>query len=126
MKVAVVDPDRATYDSIAHELDAVRWFPDAESFLAELDRSDPPRAIVAEAHLPGVDGVALIGALRERGCAAPVVIVCENADVSTAVRAIRNGAADFLEKPLFGAALASCLRRLGQTGIADPHKSRIV
>ena len=50
--------------------------------------------------LPGMDGVALIGSLAVRRLGLPVLAVSGFADTPLVVRAMRAGAADFLEKPL--------------------------
>ena len=49
--------------------------------------------------MPGMDGLELQGELNLRECRLPVIIVTGNADVALAVRAMKAGAVDFLEKP---------------------------
>lgn len=119
MHVWIVDGDRSTYESLLAELSSVQWFPDAESFLAGLDGDEEPGVVVADAKLPGMSGTELIDALRARRHAPPVVLVCANAEVSTAVEAIRRGAADFFEKPVPRSLLLGCIRRLLENRQAD-------
>ena len=55
--------------------------------------------LVADIRLPGLDGVALVEELRRRGDRTPVVMVTGHGDIPLAVRAVRAGASDFVEKP---------------------------
>src|SRR3546814_14905022 len=55
--------------------------------------------------MPDVDGIEVQRILAERGVTMPVVIMTGHGDVSTAVRAMRAGAVDFLEKPFDKASL---------------------
>lgn len=50
--------------------------------------------------MPGMDGLAVLGELKERGVEAPVVMISGHGNVETAVTALKNGAFDFIEKPL--------------------------
>jgi two-component system response regulator FixJ len=49
--------------------------------------------------MPDLDGLELLRRLKERGFCRPVVIMTAHGDISTAVRAMKAGAADFIEKP---------------------------
>lgn len=49
---------------------------------------------------PGTGGLDLLDEFRRRGCWLPVIFITERGDVSTAVRAIKGGALDYIEKPL--------------------------
>jgi FixJ family two-component response regulator len=115
LKVCVIDEDRATYAYVSKDFAQVEWFRDVESFLRQLERSAEPVAVVADVQQPDMDGVELVQRLRDLGHTWPVILICEDADVATAVRAIRHGADDFLEKRRLGSLLAVSLRRLLQS-----------
>ena len=73
---------------------AVRAYPGAQ---AMLDAVLPPAGCVGiDLHMPGIDGVQLQAMLNARGCALPVVVMTGFAEVSSAVRAMKAGAVDFL------------------------------
>ena len=55
---------------------------------------------MTEADLPGLGGLELLGLLRREGVDVPVIIMARRGDVETAVRAMRAGAVDVLEKPV--------------------------
>ena len=56
--------------------------------------------IVLDIWLPGIDGLATLGKLRERQVEAQVVMISGHGNIESAVRAIKLGAFDFVEKPL--------------------------
>jgi FixJ family two-component response regulator len=64
-----------------------------------------PHVVIADLRLPDLTAIDLLRALRERGCAAAVVVVTGFGTTRTAVEAVRLGACDYVEKPLIGDAL---------------------
>lgn len=77
---------------------AVRTFASAKDFIAAYRRGDPG-CLVLDLRLPGMSGLELQAYLRERDIAIPIVFVTGHGDVPTAVRALKGGAVDFIEKP---------------------------
>src|SRR5919198_3675322 len=73
-----------------------------ESGEACLDRvaRAPYDVIVLDIWLPGMDGLATLARLQERRIDAPVVMISGHGNIESAVRAIKMGAFDFIEKPL--------------------------
>ena len=60
----------------------------------------PYDVIVLDIWLPGMDGLATLARLQERRVDAPVVMISGHGNIESAVRAIKMGAFDFVEKPL--------------------------
>ena len=56
--------------------------------------------VLTDVKMPEMDGLQLLEAIRELPEPPPVIMISGHADVATAVEAVRNGAVDFLEKPL--------------------------
>ena len=116
-RVLVVEDEAAVRQSLVFHLGAsghaVEAFDAAEPLLASLGGapSAGEGCIVADVRLPGMDGVALIRELARRGIGLPVVVVTGYADVPLAVRAMRIGAFDFLEKPVAPKLLAETVGR---------------
>jgi two-component system, LuxR family, response regulator FixJ len=100
--VALIDDDEAVLDSLQVLLEAeglhVRTYAGARAFLADAGRQ-PPACLVTDVRMPDMDGLELLGALRERGPLPPVIVITGHGDVPMAVRAMKLGARDFFEKP---------------------------
>ena len=85
-------------------------FHSAHEFLATFDRRDSG-CLLVDLRMPGMDGLQLQEELIKRGCALPVVFLTAYGTVGSAVRAMKAGAVDFLEKPVNGQRLLESLRR---------------
>jgi two-component system, LuxR family, response regulator FixJ len=75
--------------------------------------------LVADIRLPGLDGVALVEELRRRGDRTPVVMVTGHGDIPLAVRAVRAGASDFVEKPYDDEQLLASIGLAVADGVAE-------
>lgn len=111
--VCVVDDDAALRDSLrrllATENLPVRTYACAEDYLAA-DPCRAPGCLVLDMHMPGMGGMALLERLAGEGGAPPVVVVTGRADVRMAVRALKLGALEFIEKPYDDEELLACVR----------------
>src|SRR5690349_13756123 len=70
----------------------------------------PPDAILMDLMMPGPDGIQTLEKIRERDSAVPVIMMSGKAQLNDAVRAIKLGAFQFLEKPLTPEAVLVTLR----------------
>jgi two-component system response regulator FixJ len=81
--------------------------------------------ILLDIRMPGMDGLEVQQTLREMGVALPVIIMTGHGDVSLAVKAMKAGAVDFIEKPFEKAVLLSSielgLERLKRTELDRDH-----
>lgn len=100
--VFVVDDDPALTDGLALLLSSaglcVETFANAQTFL-DAYRPDRPGCVIADIRMPGMSGLELQERLVDDGVHIPVIILTGHGDVSAAVRALKAGAVDFLEKP---------------------------
>lgn len=112
--VAVVDDDTAMCRALERTLSGhgfrVRSFTSARQYLRERDALDP-ECIVADINMPELDGVGMRRLERESGHDVPTVFITGRVDVSTAVRAMKEGALDLLEKPVEEAVLIWTVKR---------------
>ena len=100
--VMVIDDDEAARHSLAQMLrlrgHLVQAFSSAEGALAFPGLSEAG-CIVSDVKMPGMDGEQLLAELRRRAGSPPVVLITGHGDVAMAVRCLKAGAFDFLEKP---------------------------
>ena len=101
--VLVVDDEKAIRDSLRMILEfedyRVDEAADGDAALRRVAERLPD-AVLLDIKMPGLDGLAVLRMLRERGHDVPVLMITGHGDVQTAVEATRQGAFDFLEKPL--------------------------
>jgi len=101
--VYIVEDDAPVRDSLSLLLQlrgfSTAAFDSAEAFL-EGDALDRPACVLADVRLPGMSGLELQRRLASRHAALPVVVMTAHGDVATARAALRDGAVDFLEKPI--------------------------
>ncbi|MBK5570565.1 sigma-54 dependent transcriptional regulator [Ensifer sp. SSB1] len=67
--------------------------------------------VISDIRMPGMDGMTLLQRIREIDAEVPVILVTGHGDVQLAVRAMREGAYDFVEKPFATQMLAGTIRR---------------
>ena len=124
---AGADTSRATARPVVHVIDSehetrsrlqelfvvqrmeVLTYEDAETFLA-IGRYPVPACLVAAVELPGMSGLELLERLYRDGIQLPVILTATHSTVPAAVRAMRGGAVDFLEKPFVDRVLIQRVR----------------
>ena len=79
--------------------------------------------VIADLRAMDFDGFSLLKALQDRRCALPAILMAANADIPLAVRAIKAGAAEFLEKPLQPARVLAVVRECLQSAQAIGERS---
>lgn len=101
--VYVVDDDPEVRDALDRLFRSfrvpVRTFASAEAFLSDAP-SDPSGCLILDIRMPGVSGLDLQAALATWAYVPPIVFLTGHGTVSTSVRALKAGAADFLQKPV--------------------------
>ena len=104
-RVYIVDDDEAVRDSLSALLEAkayaVSSFGSALEFLAA-SRSLANGCVIADIRMPEMDGLELQQRMTEQKLGFPMIIITGHGDVPLAVRAMKAGAIDFIEKPLRG------------------------
>src|SRR5687767_9929120 len=101
--VLIVDDEAGVRSALSGVLRDEGYAVDAvDSGEACLDRVArvPYDVVVLDIWLPGMDGLATLTRLRERRMDSPVVMISGHGNIESAVRAIKLGAFDFVEKPL--------------------------
>lgn len=128
-KVSIIDDDEAVRDALCMLLGAAglraESFPSAAAFLKDF-RQGQSDCLVLDVRMPGMSGLALQEELYKRRVRLPIVFLTGHGDVPIAVRALKRGAYDFIEKPLdpqrLVLAVMNALRsEVGQRGPAAPR-----
>jgi two-component system, chemotaxis family, CheB/CheR fusion protein len=112
--VIVIDDDIGTRDGIRSVLEdvgqAVEDYASAESFL-EAYRPDRETCLLIDATMPGMSGLELLRHLTDHGYRTSAIVITGYGDVSMAVKAMKAGALDFIEKPINGKELIVSIQR---------------
>ena len=101
--VYLVDDDQAVRHALALLLSTVdidvTSFADPQAFLAQLDAL-APGCLILDIRMPLISGLKLQEKLADKGVDWPTVIISGHGDIEACRRAFRNGAVDFLSKPV--------------------------
>lgn len=116
--VYIIDDDRMVRRALSFALKAsgfeARAFVSGRGFLDEIDLLDSG-CVLLDLRMPGMDGIAVLDELGDRVRRFPVVMITGHGDLDIAVKAVKLGASDFLEKPFTEARLLEILETLFQT-----------
>ena len=131
-RVYVVDDDPGMLDSTVWLLESVGIqalpFTSGQAFLDACTPS-PHACVLLDVRMPGMGGLNVQEAMRQRGLDLPVIFVSGHADVPIVVRAFRAGAVDFIEKPyneqLLLDSVQQALSRATPSGGLDTVKARL-
>jgi FixJ family two-component response regulator len=131
--VFVVDDDPSMVQTFCALVESAGLTPEAfgtaEDFLGAYQPTRPG-CLVLDFRLPGLTGLDLLEEMAGRGMALPVIMVSGDGDTSLAARAMKNGAFDFLRKPVNGrllldriwaALFSDAEQRRTQTRCAEPQ-----
>ena len=110
--VHIVDDEDAIRRSASFMLKtsgySVQTWASGAAFLKEV-RHAPEGCVLLDVRMPEMDGLEVQQALLDRGVTMPVIVLTGHADVSIAVRAMKAGAVDFLEKPFANVVLIAAI-----------------
>ena len=117
--VHIVDDDAAVRRTLERVLDTMgfqtRSYESSSAFLAVSPRLSAG-CILLDVRMPGMDGLELQARLLQLGIALPVIVVTGQGDVESAVRAMKAGAVDYIEKPYGDAVLRAAINTALSSG----------
>jgi two-component system, LuxR family, response regulator FixJ len=112
--VFVVDDDEALCESLGWLFESAglhcKTYPSARDFLTEY-RPQAPGCLLLDVRLPGGSGLDLQDELARQGPPLPIIVMTGHARVPIAVRALKGGAIDFIQKPFTDESLMERVRR---------------
>jgi FixJ family two-component response regulator len=127
--VHLVDDDASFLNAMSRLLRAasftVQTYSSPTEFLAHRP-SETPGCVVVDLHMPGLSGLDLQELLEKAGDPMPVVFLTGHGDIPTSVRAMRQGAEDFLTKRAPKADLLAAVKRaLARDALAREQRARL-
>jgi FixJ family two-component response regulator len=112
--VFVIDDDRAIrtgLESLIRSIGLrVTSFPSAADFLSA-SRPDAPSCLVLDIRMPGQSGLELQSQMRGSGMDIPTIFITGHGDIPMTVRAMKDGAMEFLTKPVRGQELLDAIQK---------------
>lgn len=115
--IFLIDDEESMRVSLSQYLElsdyAVECFKDARAALSKITAAFDG-VVISDIRMPGMDGFALLQAVRQLDRDIPVVLITAHGDIRMAVSAIREGAYDFIEKPFDPEILLETVRRAGE------------
>ncbi|KPJ94111.1 MAG: hypothetical protein AMJ53_05895 [Gammaproteobacteria bacterium SG8_11] len=100
--VYVVDDDKLARESLEWLIESVglpvKVYESGQKFLDDYQKGQAG-CVVLDVRMPDINGMDLHAKLKQDGCTLPVIIMTGHADVAMAVRAMKAGVYDFIEKP---------------------------
>jgi len=127
-RVLIVDDDAANRVAVRASLTGAGFeAAEAADAFAALDRIDrePPHVVLLDIKMPGMDGLALLANLRQRGVDVPVIVLTGHGDEFTAAKCLEAGADAFLDKPPERAALLLAVRNAAARGRLAEENRRL-
>jgi two-component system response regulator FixJ len=110
--IHIVDDEEAIRRSAGFMLKtsgyAVSTYASGDAFL-QAAKDAEPGCVLLDVRMPGMDGLEVQKVMAERGIAMPVVVLTGHGDITVAVRAMKGGAVDFIEKPFEKAVLLTAI-----------------
>jgi len=112
--IFIVDDDPAYLESISVLIESMGWktktFPSADAYLSQFDPA-LPGCLILDVRMPVTGGLALQESLNKLPLCPAIIIMTGHAEVPTALRAMRQGAADFLQKTFTETELYDAIQR---------------
>ena len=122
-----VDDDPAMREALEFMLTAEGWrvktYENGRAFLTD-DAPSTPGCAILDVRMPGMSGLELQQEMNVRGYALPIIFLTGNGDIDMAVSAMRDGAVDFVQKPvrqerLLKAIARAVTRSVSETGAVE-------
>jgi len=128
MRVLVIDDDAGVRRTVALLLEdeghAVETAADGEEGLQKTRDWDPD-LVLTDVRMPGVDGMGFLDGYRESGSTARVIVMTAYGNQDLAVKAIRKGAWDYVDKPFTPDALLLRVKIAEESGRKDREIRRL-
>ncbi|MDP2572337.1 sigma-54 dependent transcriptional regulator [Vibrio penaeicida] len=123
--ILLIDDEHDVVDAVGEMLELegfdVSTFTEPEKALKQL-KPESNLAVLCDVKMPSIDGLCLLSAINNRAPGVPVILMSGHGDIPMAIKAMKNGAFDFLEKPLEPELLTEKLTMACQTRLMQLEK----
>jgi FixJ family two-component response regulator len=124
--LAILDDDKsfqsALQDLVESEGMSALCFDSAEQFL-DSEAGHEAGCLIADICMPGMSGMELQAKLKAERCQIPIIFITGRGDIPLAVSAMKEGASDFLTKPVDGTSLLGSVKRVLQQNLANRREA---
>lgn len=126
--IAIVDDDEAVRESLkwllSSEYDVITCFPSGKEFLQDYT-PEKYNCIILDVRMPEMNGLELFNKLRSFEYFPPVIFLSGHAELCMAVEAVKNGASEFLQKPVVNNHLIDQIKTLIQNDSSKREKWKL-
>ncbi len=114
MKLLIIDDEKPVLEMLEHSLISegyeVLTAQSGQEGL-EIFAEESPQIVITDINMPGIDGIDVLKRINESGSETEVIVITGHGDMDSAIRALQNGASDFIAKPLRDEVLMLSLER---------------
>lgn len=112
--IYIVDDEQSVREALRYMLEGYDFkvydFDNGDDFLASVDINGNPGCLILDSKMPGISGQEVHEKLNKLGTTFSVIFLTGHGDIPMAVKAFRNGASDFFQKPITAAELVPSIR----------------
>jgi len=112
--VYIVDDDPSVREALRYMLEGYDFqvfdFENGDDFLARIDVSTGPGCLILDSKMPGISGQEVHDQLNKLGTTLSVIFLTGHSDVPMTIKAFRNGANDFFQKPISASELIPSIK----------------
>lgn len=112
--IYIVDDDPSVREALRYMLEGYDFqvfdFESGDDFLARIDVSAEPGCLILDSKMPGISGQEVHDQLNKLGTTLSVIFLTGHGDVPMTIKAFRNGANDFFQKPISASELLPSIR----------------
>ena len=124
--IYIVDDEQSVRESLRYMLEGYDFkvfdFENGDDFLTSLDTNAKPGCLILDSKMPGISGQEVHEKLNKLGTTFSVIFLTGHGDIPMAVKAFRNGANDFFQKPITAAELVPSIREAQKTSLLRYQK----
>lgn len=124
--IYIVDDDKSVRDSLRYMLEGYKFtvfdFDNGETFLGEIESERSPGCLILDSNMPGISGQEVHEKLNQLGAIFSIIFLTGHGDLPMAVKAFRDGANDFFQKPVSDSELIPSIKKAQKSSLLRYEK----